>query len=405
MLVTIIALAFAMNTLARGITETFAVFLLPVEAAFGASRSQMTATYSIYMLVHGIAAPFAGQLIDRLGARVTYGAGLILLGGAYLIGGHAQNLWHYYLSVGVMSGLGAACLGMVVATGLLSRWVTNRVGSIMSIPYAAVGFGVLVFPPLTQLLIGQYDWRTAHVIIGCGIMSAFLVVMLFPLARITRGSEAWRAQRSETLGAGGRVWGVASAVRTRAFWALFAVYFWTSVSAYAVLPQSVAFLVESGFDPLVAAGAFGLTGGLSTLGILAMGQISDRFGRLYATVGSYICSMVGIALLVAIVWVPHLAFVYGFVVFFGLMQGARGPVIAGLVATLYRGGSVGAIFGALSLALGLGAAFGSWASGLLHDLTSGYVASFGLAIAASAMGLLSYVASASLRTETMTERP
>ncbi|MEO1719429.1 MAG: MFS transporter, partial [Pseudomonadota bacterium] len=76
LLSTLVVLAFVCNTLGRGITETFAVFLLPVEQALSVSRAEITATYSIYMLVHGIAAPFAGQLIDRLGARITYGIGL-----------------------------------------------------------------------------------------------------------------------------------------------------------------------------------------------------------------------------------------------------------------------------------------------------------------------------------------
>jgi MFS family permease len=75
----LIGLTLVMNTLGRGVTETFAVFLLPVEKALGATRSEISATYSIYMIVNGFAAPFAGQLIDRLGARATYGAGLILL--------------------------------------------------------------------------------------------------------------------------------------------------------------------------------------------------------------------------------------------------------------------------------------------------------------------------------------
>ena len=93
-LVLLIGLTLVMNTLGRGVTETFAVFLLPVEKALGATRSEISATYSIYMIVNGFAAPFAGQLIDRLGARATYGAGLILLGSAYVAGSYAETLWH-----------------------------------------------------------------------------------------------------------------------------------------------------------------------------------------------------------------------------------------------------------------------------------------------------------------------
>ncbi len=403
LMATLIALAFLMNTLGRGVTETFAVFLLPVEQAFQVERSEITLTYSVYMFVHGIAAPFAGQMVDRFGARLTYGAGLCLLGGGYVTGGMAQDVTQYYLTVGAMSGLGAACLGMVVASSLLSRWFTDRIGSVMAIPYAAVGFGVLVVPPFTQYLTQHYDWRMAHTLLGGAILALLPLIFLLPLARLTRGSPDWQAARRAALSSGDRLWTVSRAVQTGAFWALFFVYFWTAVAAYAVLPQSVAFLIENGFDPLVAAGAFGLTGGLSTIGIMGMGWFSDRFGRLSATVISYLTSMSGIACLLAVTWLPEMVLVYGFVALFGLMQGVRGPVIAALAAILYRGGSVGAIFGALSLALGLGAALGSYVSALLHDLTGDYVASFSMAIVASLFGMLSYVASASLRREALSQ--
>ena len=58
--------------------------------------------------------------------------------------------------------------------------------------------------------------------------------------------------------------------------------------------------------------------------------------------------------LICVAWYPTWILVYGFVLCFGLMQGARGPVIAVMVSILFRGGSVGTIFGALALGLGLG---------------------------------------------------
>ena len=87
---TLLLLTFVMNTLARGVTETFAVFLLPVQTGLGISRADITLTYSVYMLAYGLSAPFAGQLIDRLGARFTYAFGLSVLGLAYVLGGSAS---------------------------------------------------------------------------------------------------------------------------------------------------------------------------------------------------------------------------------------------------------------------------------------------------------------------------
>lgn len=403
----ILMLTFAMNTVGRGVTETFAVFLLPVEKALGATRSEITLTYSIYMLVHGCAAPFAGQLIDRLGARATYGAGLACLGAGYVLAGSATTLWHYYAAAGVLGGLGASCLGMVAASSLLSRWFTSRMGSVMSVPYAAVGAGVLVIPPLTQLLLQSYGWQTAHRVIGWGVLALLPLLIALPLARVTAGAPGWRGARQVSIAEGKEVWTLRSALRTKAFWGMFGAYFGTSVAAYSVLPQSVAYLVERGVDPLFAASAFGMTGALSAVGIIAMGWISDRVGKVRAVTVSYISTIAGTLSLLLVTWFPSPLLVYGFVVLFGIMQGVRGPVIVTLVATLYRGGAVGSIFGAMSLALGLGAAIGSWLSGYLREVTGDYTLSFLFAVAGSVLGLGLFWGVRSLRTERLdaTDRP
>jgi hypothetical protein len=52
-LIGLIALTFAMNLVARGVPETFAVFLLPVQKGLGVSRADITLTYSAYMLAYG----------------------------------------------------------------------------------------------------------------------------------------------------------------------------------------------------------------------------------------------------------------------------------------------------------------------------------------------------------------
>ncbi len=396
----IVILTFVMNMIGRGVTESFAVFLLPVQEGLAVSRSEITLTYSIYMLANGVTAPFAGQLIDRLGARVTYGLGILALGAGYFLAGYATHIVHYYICAGLLGGIGAASLGMVAASSLLSRWFVNRIGSIMSLPYAAVGAGMIALPPFAQLLVEWYGWRASHHMIGAGVLAIFPFVMLLPLGRITAGSAAWQDLRARQSGNANRnPWPLAVVLRTRAFWGLFAAYCFTSISAYAVLPQSVAALIESGFAPLLAASAFGMMGLLSTLGIVAIGWMSDRFGRIITVTISYLITILGVLALIATVHAPSLFLMYAFVVCFGLMQGARGPILVALVSVLYPGGGVGSIFGALSLGLGIGAAFGSWASGLLHEIAGGYTASFGLAVLSSMAGMLVFLLVPSIRQE------
>ena len=397
-LVTLIVVAFVMNMLARGVTETFAVFLLPVQQGLGVSRPEITLTYSVFMLAYGLSAPFAGQLIDRFGARVTYGFGLMSLGCGYLLAGSATELWQYLLCAGFLSGLGSASLGMIAASALLSRWFTRRIGTVMAVPYAAIGAGMLILPPLTQFALSVTDWRMAHRLLGAGVIMMLPLIMLAPLKRITAGSAEWRARRETAARSDEGPWTVSTAVRTSGFWGLFAAYLFTSIAAYSVLPHSVAYLIELGFDPLIAASAFGLTGMLSVAGILAVGWLSDRFGHLRTASLSYLSTIAGIvALMLASAW-PSLALVYAFVLFFGLMQGARGPIIIVLVTRLFPGG-VGAIYGTLSLAMGLGAGLGSWASGLLYEFTGNYLTSFTVGIGGALMGLAMFWAVRPLREE------
>jgi predicted MFS family arabinose efflux permease len=269
----------------------------------------------------------------------------------------------------------------------------------MSLPYAALGAGMLILPPLTQVLLAAYGWRAAHYFLGAGVLAVLPLTMPLPLERMTAGSAGWRELRRRVAASSAGGWTVSAAARTSGFWGLFVAYGFTSIAAYTVLPHSVAFLVERGFDPLAAAGAFGMTGMLSVVGLLAIGWLSDRIGRRQAATLSYLSTIVGILALMSVAAWPSLLLVYAFVWFFGLMQGARGPIIVALTAKLFSGGGVGAIYGALSLGMGGGAALGSWASGLLYQLTGGYVASFGLGAACAFVGMVSFWAFTSLREE------
>ena len=81
------------------------------------------------------------------------------------------------------------------------------------------------------------------------------------------------------------------------------------------------------------------------------------------------------------------------------MQGARGPILVALVAKIFAGGPVGAIFGVLSMALGLGAAAGSWIAGFLHTRTGSYELSFVVAALAAAAAAATFWLAPSLRYE------
>jgi MFS family permease len=383
----VLALCAGLNLLARGVADTYAVFLVPLAEAFAVERGVLTGVYSVYMLVYGLAAPLAGIAFDRFGPRAVYAAGLACLGGGYFAAGGVSAVWQLYLLIGFIGGIGSVALGIVPASGLVSRWFRRRLPSAMSVLHAALGIGVLLFAPLTQWLIERAGWRGAYHIIGLALLAlAPLLLLLLPWRRITAGHPEYAERAADAPPPGARG-ALARALRMPAFWGLFTVMFVTALATFAVLVQLVAYLVEVGFAPLEAASLYGTMGMLSIVGMLAAGALAERFEERYVATLSYSSTILGIGVLALLAWYPSFVLAGAFVLLFGTMQGSRGPLVTTLAARLFARSGFGAVYGCISLGMGLGGALGSWSSGALHDVTGSYGAGYVLAAAAAGAGI------------------
>src|SRR3546814_12709500 len=84
------------------------------------------------------------------------------------------------------------------------------------------------------------------------------------------------------------------ALRRPEFFALALSFGLTGFGMYMVIVQVVPFLVESGYAPLKAATAFGISGMLSVGGVILSGWLSDRFGLRPVVLISFGCTFIGI---------------------------------------------------------------------------------------------------------------
>lgn len=372
---TVLGICLALNLIARGSADTYVVFLLPMEKDLGWSRSQMTGVYAVYLLVNGITAPLVGMLFDRLGPRVVYGCGMAGLAIAYLLAARVQSLWQFYATVGALTGFAVAALGMVPSSGLIARWFRENLSTAISIAFAGLGLGALLIVPAAQWLLERNGWRDTYQLLGTILLCLVPVVLVLPWRTYVAGHPEYRA-KARRGGADGAEWTVRAALRTRAFWGLAWMFFFTSVGMFAVTVQTVVYLVEQGFPPLTAATAFGFASMLSVFGIITTGAVADRLGPQRTVFATYAGSVVGICTLMAISWHPVQALLVTYVIVFGLCQGARGPIISAMATRLFPGAHIGSIYGLIYACNAFGAGLGAVLAGMMHDLTGSYRPSF-----------------------------
>jgi MFS family permease len=374
----VLAACFALNMFGRGLGDTYAVFLRPLEREFGWTRSELTSVYSIYLLVNGFTAPLVGMLFDRLGPRWVYGAGMGALGAAFFFAGSLESLWQFYLFVGALVGLGVSLTGMVPGSALLSRWFRARLSTALGVAFSALGFGAIIFVPLAQYLVGEYGWRSAYRVLGSLLLVLVPVVLLaVPWRRFAAGDPELHHARSSAQGQG---WTLSSAMRSPLYWGLAQLFFCTSIAMFSVTVQLVAFFIDVGFSPLTAATAYGFVGMMSAASVMGSGLISDRFGYRQTVTASFAGTATGMAILLLIAGWPSMALLVLFVPVFGLCMGTRGPIISSVCARYFAGSSVATIYGTIYSTNAIGAAIGSFMGGLLHDLTGGYGAGLIMAL-------------------------
>ena len=368
--VAVLAVCFVLNLLGRGLGDTYAVFLLPLEREYGWTRYQLTSVYSVFLLVSGFAAPLIGSVFDRVGPRLVYGTGIACIGGAYLSASGLDQLWQFYLLIGATVGASVAMTGMVPASAMLSRWFHGRLSRAIGIVFSGSGIGLIVFIPLTQALVDRYGWRSTYQVLGWTLlMIAPLVVLFLPWRRLAAGRPAERAgQLARTDGE----WTLRKALGTRIFWGMVQAFFFTAVGMFSILVQLVAFLVDAGFSPLAAATAFGVCGMLSAGSVMGSGFLTDRFGSRQTVSVSFAGSMTGMLFLLVLSFHPSTPLLAAFVLVFGASMGVRGPIISSICTRHFAGPRVATIYGTVFSFNSLGAALGSLTGGLLHDVTGGY---------------------------------
>jgi len=376
---------------AYGLFFSFSIFFVPLIQEFRWSRGLTAGAMSVSSIVQGVCAPMAGVLADRFGPRAMILGGVILLASASMLAATIEAPWQLYLYTGVLGALGLVFIGWVPMGLLISRWFQARRGRMAGIAFSGMGFGVFVLGPVTQWLIARSSWRIASLILGLATLAVLLPLVLWGIREPeTSPARAVGASREGSaavpLAPRPADATLRDALGSPAFWFLFAAYFCTPLAVFPVSTHAVAFAVDHGYPPMLAATVYGSMGLMSTVGRVGFGFLADRLGGPMAATLSYGCTAGGIAALLALEALPGVGWLVVFALLFGLGFGARGPIITAIASEWFGGRRFGLIYGVLNLGNGLAGALGPWFGGVVHDVSGSYRVAFAASIAFCACG-------------------
>jgi MFS family permease len=392
----VVAVSFVTLGLAYAVWYSFSVFFVALIREYGWSRSTATAGFSIFVLCHNLIGPYVGSLIVRAGARRVIIAGALTLGAGLAMASFIETWWQYYLSFGVVAGVGVGAIGWVPNTTLVQRWFRERRGLAMGLISSGIGVGIVICVPGVQLLINGLGWRAAYRVLALVIPLVIITMAVFflkgPIGARWEGfpggnpsPPGGEARPPAPPPAEGLPWTLRAAMRTREFWMINLCVTLGNLASQMIFAHQVAFFVDKGKTALFGSTIVGLVGLVSIGAKILWAALSDRIGRERAYSMGSVCSVLGLITLILFSYGGYERSPYLFAFLFGLgyaVTAALPPLIA---ADFYEGRSYGSIFGTIMVFNGTAGAVGVWMAGVVFDWTGSYVPVFFLAIA-SLMG-------------------
>lgn len=378
-----------------GIYYSFSVFFVALLEEFDWSRAATAGVFSLFVMVKALGGVPAGALVDRFGPSRVVPVGALVVAAGMAASSAVSELWQFYVTFGVVVALGLALASWVPCVAVVSRWFSRRLGTAIGIAGAGIGLGIVVVVPLSQLLISAYGWRAAYLILGAvalvGVVPQSVLLLvgrpeelgLRPdgVARgaISSGTPTTRPSRRIVVVDqkwATYPWTALEAMATSRFW-LLAASFVLSNTAYQMLwLHQVAFLVDGGYEKMLAASVSGLAGFVSIFAKILWGAAGDRLGRERAFTMGIATLMLGILLLVLTRVFPALWLVLLFAVVFSVGYSVGAAVSPASAADIFAGKRFGAIYGTVAIGSGIGSSLGAWAGGYVFDVTGSYLIAF-----------------------------
>ena len=315
----------------------FSMFLIPMSAELGLSRSE-TGVIQALVVTAALGAPLIGRLTDIYGFRVVYASTTLILGLTGIAQGTLiDSAWLLGVSVAVTAFFGSGNSAITITKPINAHFEKHR-GMALGLVGIGVSITAIVAPQILHPIIDGYGWRAGFLALaGFGLLVGLpLTLMLMPRAVATA-----RMKRHLAMGKADRAF-----LKTRDFWLLALANMLINIATSGAISQMAPMIQERGLSAGIAALAVSAFAAGQFVGKLAGGWLLDRFEPrrvaamlIMVPASGYLVLLVGGG---AMAWLAILA--AGLI---GLVQGADIDIFAYLTARRFGYESYGAIFGSV----------------------------------------------------------
>jgi MFS family permease len=248
---------------------------------------------------------------------------------------------------------------------------------------AGLGLGGLLFPWLNGLIIDRLGWRSAYLIAAATFVAVPMVVAFVLLrdrpADVGQHPDGLPTQitRSDSPATGVTL---PVAVRSPAFWGMALAMLLYATNSSIITLQLPAMMQGTGMPLDEAGGMLGLVLGVSIIGRLGAGQLTDYLDARKVFAMMVVCMGLGVLPLLAPAN-PVLRVV--FILIYGIAQGGTATVIPLAVQSLFGMKAFGKIYGWVVVGMTMGFTTGNYLGGRIFDLRGNYEVAIWLACGVS----------------------
>ncbi len=394
-----VAVTFATLMATAGFRSAPSVLIVPLEDAFGWSRSDISLAVAINVLLFGLVAPFAAALMEKFGIRKVVMSALTTVSIGAFLTIFIQAPWQLIATWGVIVGVGTGSMALVFAATVANRWFVEKRGIVTGLLTAATATGQLIFLPGLSHLALTYGWKSVSITVASCSLAVVPFIYLFlrekpaDLGLLPYGAPAgWQAPAVSELSAGAlAIDTLKQSSKNRDFWFLFGSFFVCGLSTSGLIgTHFIPAAHDHGMPTTLAASLLAMVGVFDVIGTLCSGWLTDRYDPRKLLFFYYGLRGLSLFLLPSILFSTIHPSTLVFVIFYGLdwvatvpptimlcravLGPSRASVVYGWVFAAHQIGGAVAAFGAAILRVQIGDyAIAFYISGAMCIITAYFV--------------------------------